>query len=146
MSGMKVKASFRAPKKTAAQKLKDRLTSKALRKGLTDAGKVYLRIAKSTVPKRTGITRKSMARKVKIYRSGVGVLIVGPRTNFKRTGVYRGRTYTVNPAKIFHLLEKGTSHSQGLFILKGALTSGRSGAKAAFEAAVRSVMATSSGE
>lgn len=93
--------------------------NKILRKMMGEAGKVVLKRAKQLVPRETGLLKKSLGRKVKLYRnSGVGVAVVGPRTGpkFRQTvtrtkGRWFPRTAISSPTKYAHLVEGGTGHS-----------------------------------
>jgi HK97 gp10 family phage protein len=68
----------------------------------------------------TGLTKKSIGSKVKLYRrSGVAVAIAGPRTGFKKQigtvtrGKSKGKPKFRNPTAIAHLIEKGTKERVG---------------------------------
>ena len=82
------------------KKVRNRLLKKAIRA----ASKLVLTSAKAKVAVRTGLLRKSLGIKVKVYRkSGIVVGIVGPRTGYKGSG----KDPDENPTNIAHLVEKG---------------------------------------
>lgn len=107
---------------------------KATRKGVTAATKLVLSAARANVPKRTGMLRKSLGRKVVASKGGKGYVgIVGPRKDisdrkraeqqlefeqgkrkkppkarFRKVVKYKGREILVNPVKYAHLVEYGT--------------------------------------
>lgn len=81
-----------------------RAGTKAVKAGINEITKAVLRDAKEMTPVRTGQLRKSLGRRIKVYRnSRVVVGIVGPRTGFKI--LVDGKP--VNPAKYAHLVEYG---------------------------------------
>lgn len=89
------------------QNVKRAAQGKILRKAAGAMSKILVKEVKARVPVDTGLTRKSIGRRVKTYRkSGTVSAIVGPRTGFKdeETGH--------DPAKTAHLVEFGTVHSQ----------------------------------
>lgn len=108
--------------------LKRATRGKILRKALGAAGKLILWKAKSLAPKETGLLRKSLGRKVKVYReSGVGVVIVGPRTGFRqdvvrRKGKWLPTKMVANPVKYAHLQELGTVHRPARPFLRPSIT------------------------
>lgn len=78
---------------------------KAIRKGVNEATKLVAADAKANVPKRTGLLKKSIGRRVRSYRGGTIISgIVGPRSGFATT-LKNGKK--VNPAKYAHLVEFG---------------------------------------
>jgi HK97 gp10 family phage protein len=77
---------------------------KAIKAGVNEVTQAVLWDAKALVPKRTGLLRKSLGRKVKSYRGGAVITgIIGPRKGFRTmiNGVF------VNPVKYAHLVEYG---------------------------------------
>lgn len=81
-----------------------KVARKALKAGVNEVTKNVLWDAKSLVPKRTGLLRKSLGRKVKSYRGGAIIVgIIGPRRGFRT--VYNG--VPINPVKYAHLVEYG---------------------------------------
>lgn len=88
--------------------------NRILRAAVMAAGKVVLSRAKADAPRESGLLRKSMARKVKVYRnSGVAVAIVGPRKGYKqqvtrKRGKWRASTVWADPVRYAHLVELGT--------------------------------------
>ena len=76
----------------------------AVRAGIEEVTRAVLKDAKALVPERTGQLRKSLGRRVRVYRrSRVVVGIVGPRRGFK---VVVGGV-PVDPARYAHLVEFG---------------------------------------
>lgn len=90
--------------------VKNALRNRILRAAVGDGMKVVLDAAKAGAPRDSGLLRRSLGRRVKVYRnSGVVVGIVGPRTGFKEAvATKRGRTVTRNATKYAHLVELGT--------------------------------------
>jgi HK97 gp10 family phage protein len=81
-----------------------KIARKALKAGINEVSKAVLWDAKSLVPKRTGLLRKSLGRKIKSYRNGAVIVgIIGPRKGFRL--VING--VPVNPVKYAHLVEFG---------------------------------------
>lgn len=107
----------------------------ASRRGVNEATKLVLAAAKANVPRRTGMLRKSLGRKVVAMKNGGGYVgIVGPRKDvsdrerarrqqefeagkrkrapgkarFRKVVKYKGREITVNPVHYAHLVEYGT--------------------------------------
>ena len=114
----------------------ERVFRSATRKGVNEATRLVLASAKANVPKRTGMLRKALGRKV-VALKGQGrgyVGIVGPRKDlseserakrqrefeaglrkkapgkarFRKVVKYKGREILVNPIKYAHLVEYGT--------------------------------------
>lgn len=78
---------------------------KAIKKGIDAATKFVAADAKARVPRRTGLLKKSIGRRVQSYRGGTVVSgLVGPRRGFA-TVLPSGKK--VNPAKYAHLVEFG---------------------------------------
>ena len=91
--------------KTLAR-VKKAASSKILRKAAGAASKILVKEVKARVPVDTGLTRKSIGRRVKTYRkSGTVVALVGPRTGFADPNTGH------DPVKTAHLAEFGTEHS-----------------------------------
>lgn len=85
--------------------LDEKVARKAIRGGVNEATKIVLADAKALVPTRSKLLRRSLGRRVRIYRqSKVIVGIIGPRRGF-RVQLANGRW--VNPAKYAHLVEYG---------------------------------------
>lgn len=90
--------------------LEKKIRKKAVRKAAGEAGKIVLKDAKKGARTDTGLLRKSLGRKVKVYKgSGVAVAIVGPRVGFRQEVERGGRTMIANPVKYAHLVELGTA-------------------------------------
>lgn len=83
-----------------------KVRKKLVRKAASEGGKVILKAAKSNLTtRRTGQLRRSLGRKVKVYRgSGKAVAIVGARKGFKSTDE-QGKP--VDPVNYAHLVEFG---------------------------------------
>lgn len=96
---------------------------KILRKAVGQAGKILLKAAKQRAQKKSGLLRKSLGRKVKVYRnSGVAVAIVGPRTGYRQEVSRDGRKPVMSdPIRYAHLVELGTSHSAAFPFLTPAI-------------------------
>lgn len=78
---------------------------RVLRPAMAAEGRRVAKHARSYVPVRHGLLKKSMGSKVKTYvQSGAVVAIVGPRSDFKQ--VIAGKP--VKPSKYAHLVEFGT--------------------------------------
>ena len=101
-------------------KLKRVTGRKVVRKALNEASKPILRTAKAKVPVDTGLLRKSLGRKQKSYRGGRSVVIIGPRTGFKREVTVAGKKQVRNPAKYSHLVEFGTRRTAAKPFLRPA--------------------------
>lgn len=109
--------------------------SKILRPALQAATKPMLATAKSLARIRTGVLRKSLARKTKTYRkSGIVVVIIGPRKGFKRLAkIKKGRgkgTYIlVDPIRYAHFVEKGTYRTRAYPFLRPAFHQNKAAAE-----------------
>lgn len=116
--------------------LPKKLRNKFLRRAVSDAAKLILWSARARTPRRFGILKKSLGRKVKVYRrSGTMVAIVGARVGFKQqvgTRVKASRASArypkapgdpiyADPTKYLHLVELGTARSKGVHMLRDAL-------------------------
>ena len=107
--------------------LKRQVASRILRKAVAEAGKIILKVAKQKAPRESGLLRKSLGRKVKVYRSsGTAVAIVGPRLGFKQVvrrarGKWFPADVASNPVKYAHLVELGTVRSKAQAFLRPAL-------------------------
>lgn len=99
-----------------------KIRKKGVRKAVGQAGKIVLRAAKARVRKATGLLKRSLGRKTKVYRnSGVAVAIVGPRVGFKQQVQRGGKSVLSDPVKYAHLVEEGTSRAEALPFLRPAL-------------------------
>lgn len=135
--------------------LKASLQKKHLRKAMNAAGKDVLWAARSETPKRTGILYKSLGRKVKVYKAGVVVAIVGARMGFRQAvGAYKrdsrpgtkyphkaGEPRMVNPVKYLHLVELGAKRTQARRMLANALSRGRPAVQGYLEDAMQAAIA-----
>lgn len=78
----------------------------AIKKGVNEITRKVLWAARGGVPKRTGMLRKSLGRKVIMQRGGAKVLgIVKPRGGEKFSRVINGKK--ISPARYAHLVEYG---------------------------------------
>jgi HK97 gp10 family phage protein len=109
--------------------LPDRIKKKAMRRGMTKAGRILAQEAKQRAPRETGLLQQSMGSRVYVTRAGGYAAAVGPRTGFRRpvvkirrgrrAGSFRkatkreiaaggfGKGDYRDPAKYGHLVEKG---------------------------------------
>lgn len=102
-----------------------KIVKKTVRKMVTKGGQILARAAKQAAPKETGLLRKSIGSKVKVYPSGVTVAIVGPRTGFRqqvtrKRGRWVPKVETANPTKYAHLVELGTARASAKPFLRPA--------------------------
>lgn len=129
MAGMQIRGRVEGLEEAvkALEGVDKKVRRKAIRKAVGEAGKIVLKSAKSDVRKKTGLLRKSLGRKVKVYRgSGVAAAIVGPRGGFKGAVTRDGKEVISDPVHYAHLVERGTSHSAPLPFLKPALEGNQS--------------------
>lgn len=113
-----------------------KLRKRVLKKAVGEASKMVLRAAKAGVRKDTGLLKKSLGRKVKVYRhSGVVVAIVGPRKGFKTAVTRKGQAKATfaNPTQYAHLVELGTSRSQAFPFMGPAFEQTKAAAREAME-------------
>ena len=90
--------------------LGDRVQRRVTRQAVNAAATPVLRSARAKAPNRSGLTKKSLGKKVKTYpQSGHVVALVGPKTNV--VGEVDGKKHW--PAKIAHLVEGGHINSDG---------------------------------
>lgn len=88
------------------QGLDKRAGRAAVKKGLNETTKLVLWDARAAVPKRTGMLRKSLGRKVIVQRGGTKLLgIVKPRSGEKYGRVINGKK--ISPIRYAHLVEFG---------------------------------------
>ena len=103
------------------KQLPKKVAAKAIKAGVSQAGKLLLWAAKSRAPRQTGLLRRSLGRKVKVFRNtGKVVAIVGPRVGFREEVVRDGKTMISNPTRYAHLVELGTARTQRKPFLKPA--------------------------
>lgn len=97
----------------------EKLRRKALRSAQTRASRIIITEARSRVPVRFGLLKKSLGRKSKTYRkSGTVVSVIGPRKGFKTQRV--GGSKYDDPVRYAHLVEYGTRHSAAKPFLRPA--------------------------
>lgn len=97
--------------------LEKKVRNQILRKATFKASEPVYKDARRSAPKgETGLLKKSIGRRVRVYRkSGVVVVVVGPRTGFRKSRAGRvvtalGKKYQaagVNPTRYAHLVEFG---------------------------------------
>lgn len=121
----------------ALRRVAPALQKRYLKKAQNENGKQLLRLVKGRTPKRSGQLKRSLGRKVKVYReSGVVVALVGARQGFRIQGGIRtrgrkkGQPHFINPTKYLHLVELGTTHSQARRMINSSLAEMRSAIKA----------------
>lgn len=90
------------------KKLPARVVRKGLKMAMTAMLAPIVRAAKSRAPRESGLLKKSMAKKVKAYPSGVVAGLVG--ANRAAEGTYGGKRRV--PANYIHLVEQGTAPHQ----------------------------------
>lgn len=128
--------------KKALAGVDERVRKKALKKGVNAASGVVLAKAKGKVRVRTRVLKKSLGRKLKVYRNGTVVGIIGPRTGRKvqvgtvRTGPNAGQPIYEDPSNIAHLVELGTHRSRAYPFMRPALEESRGEASSAVAEAV----------
>lgn len=101
--------------------LKDPMRTRVLAEGVTLAAKPLVQAAKSYAPKRTGALRKSIKAVVRRYpRKGVAIAVVGPSTEFFKSGKKiknpkkgESRSGIDQPSKYAHLVEFGHQNKGG---------------------------------
>jgi len=105
--GFHVKHKFDGLKELLAttRGLKSNISKRILKKATTKASQSVRDAAKSNLAssKRTGTLRKSMSFKVKVYKNGTVIGIIGPRKGSKQ--VINGRN--IDPTHYAHLVELG---------------------------------------
>lgn len=93
------------------RRLKDaseKVGKKATRAIANQGSKLLLGEAKARVKVVSGLTRRSLGRKVKQYPSGIAVGVVGPRAGFREPVKYGRVVVTSDPRFTAHLMEGGT--------------------------------------
>jgi HK97 gp10 family phage protein len=121
------------------------LKRKVLRDAVRAAIAPVRRGAKTNAPARYGYLKQSLALKVKAYRTGNVVGLVGPRSDFVRPDplggtTRKGKPKTIRPAFYAHLVEGGTSHSRGNPFLENAANANRSMVESIMVAKVKSAV------
>lgn len=106
------------------------------RRALTKAGRRIVKVAKTRVPKRTGQLKKSLGQKGKTYKDTV-VVIVGPRTGYAITDE-TGKRH--DPAKIAHLVERGTAKAPAHPFLRPAYDETEAETKALIASEIRTAI------
>lgn len=130
--------------------LPTKVEKRVTRKALNRAAKPVVRMAKTLVPRRTGLLRKSIGvRPARISRKrGTAFVVVGPRRRFlgaprqvrsRETG--KVRTVTPVATKYAHLVERGTSRSRAYEFMGMALRSTRAESLRILSAEIRAGIA-----
>lgn len=123
-----------------------KLRKKGVRAAVSKGGQVILSRARKTAPKQTGLLKKSLGKKVKVYRhSGNAVAVVGPRTGFRGVVTRDGRQVTGDPTKYAHLVELGTVRAKAKPFLRPAIEQQKKAILDAMASAVRKVLGTTGG-
>lgn len=107
--------------------LKKTHRNKIIRPAVTAASQMVLKSARANVPREAGLLKRSLIKKIKTYKSGKIIGIIGPKRGMKQT-VHRkgalwgkGGNVTSDPANYAHLVEKGTQpHMIGIFAHPGS--------------------------
>lgn len=87
---------------------------KVTRQAVNQGTKVLLPDAKARVPVVFALLKKSMGRKVKVFRNGVAVGMVGPRTHMGAYVLHGDTPFFANPSYYAHLVELGVQpHAMG---------------------------------
>jgi len=95
----------------ALKRLGDGVRRKHIRSAANAGGMIAVRAARAAAPQKTGLLKKSLGVRMKVYSAhGAAVAIIGARTGFRRairtTG--KGKTVYQDPSKYAHLVEGGT--------------------------------------
>lgn len=97
--------------------LPKRVRKTAARKGVTAGSAPIVKAAKAKAPVETRMLKRSMGRKVKAYRSGNAVAVIGARKGIAATAKQAGRDARAAkrvPANYLHLVTGGTkAHKVG---------------------------------
>lgn len=89
--------------------LPEKVQRKVMRKAMSAAATPIVKAARAKAAKRYGLLKKSLSKKVKAYKSGTTVAVIGPRSDLK--AVIKGKLY--RPSKIAHLIERGKINRNG---------------------------------
>ena len=113
--------------------LPEKLQQKVLRKAVGVASRKLAKAVRSGIPIRTGILKKSIGSKVKIYKkTGAVVGVIGARKGFRQQiGTYKqdsgksaryphkkGDPVFANPVNYLHLVELGTFRTRAFKVLE----------------------------
>lgn len=108
----------------------DKVFMRVLPPATRAAARQVVNSARSNVPKRTGLLKKSLGLRVKPYRrNGTVYAAIGPRSGFKQQigtvtrGPNAGKPIYANPTQYAHLVERGTSRHSAKPFLRPALDS-----------------------
>lgn len=103
---------------------------KVTRAMVAAGGRAVAKQAKGLAPKETGLLRRSIGSKVKVYKdTGIAVAVAGPRVGFRQEAERpRNRpgapASMADPVKYAHLVELGTRHGAARPFLAPALGAG----------------------
>jgi len=160
MSGFTVSMKMEIKQLEAALKDVKKRAKKAIRTGVTKAGRILRREIKGRLPKETGLMRKSLAMTVRTYQSGTVVAVVGIRKDakqqvtlkkvfrfkgLKRVLIREPKTKQMqrNPAKYLHLIELGHTGKDGRhFPGKFPIRRGHEAAKGQMETTIANELKT----
>jgi len=108
------------------------IRNRALRTGFRKIGQLLAKDLKRTLPgkggQRTGLMKKSVGLKVKLYRTSGNIFVaVGPRGGFSQVvGTTRkGVPRIHNPARVFHLVDRGSQRITARNYLQTVLSRNR---------------------
>lgn len=132
----------------AVAHLKQAARSRILRSAVGKGARIILKAAKGFAPKESGLLRKSLGVKVKVYKAtGRVVGIVGPRNDpkfkqavMRRRGKWFPSEVYSNPAKYAHLVElghAGRAPAPARPFLRPAISASQGQVKEAFALAIR---------
>lgn len=109
------------------ERVKEGVRARILRRPMGKVARLIAKKAKALAPRRFGLLRKSMGSKVKTYKGGAVVAVVGPRTGFRtQVGSKRdGTPVYADPVKYAHLVELGTATTAARPFLRPALRGSR---------------------
>lgn len=91
----------------ALDKLGKNVAKKVLGKAVRAAGKPVLKAAKSKVPRRTGSLSRALMTKVKRYKNGNIVAVIGPRKGQKSYKATKRKEARTEDAFYGHMVEEG---------------------------------------
>lgn len=111
MSFVTVKLSGVSASIGAFEHMKNATRNRIVRKSATAGTQPQLVAARrsNAFRNRLGLLRKSFGKKVRTYKSGITVGVVGPRRGFRSTGrlIRWNQTEIIDPVRYAHLVEHG---------------------------------------
>ena len=114
-------------------KLGDKIGRRVMRKAVNAGANPIVKEARALVPRRTGLLRKSIGKRVRTYKPRTVIAIIGIRKGFA--------TPTANPRKYAHLVEFGTQRTRAKPFLRPAVKSQAHAAFAVMRSKAESEMA-----